>query len=162
LAESKTVKRYVAIICKDADSAFGVHFPDLPGCIAAGNTLEDAIDNAGVALRLWSEDISEIPSPTAMADLLKQKDVRGDLDTGGLAILVPLLTSGRKQRLNIMIEPTLVEATDFAARTTGVSRSAYIERALQSELGREIGLVEAPSSPARKASKARSNAKTAP
>jgi predicted RNase H-like HicB family nuclease len=162
LAESKTVKRYIAIVSKDADSAFGVHFPDLPGCIAAGDTLEDAIDNASVALRLWSEDIAEVPAPSTMADLLKQKDIRSDLDAGGLAILVPLLASGRKQRLNIMIEPSLVEATDIAARTTGMSRSAYIERALQSELGREIGLVQAPASPARKIAKARSNAKAAP
>ncbi len=155
------MKRYIAIICKDADSAFGVHFPDLPGCTAAGDTLEDAIDNAGVALRLWSEDVDEIPAPTAMADLLKQRHVRIDLDAGAVAILVPLLASGRKQRLNIMIEPTLVEATDIAARTTGVSRSAYIERALQSELRKEIGLVEAPASPARKVYKARSNVKAA-
>jgi len=33
---------YVAIIHKDPDSDFGVSFPDFPGCITAGRTLDEA------------------------------------------------------------------------------------------------------------------------
>ena len=33
---------YVAIIPKDPDSDFGVSFPDFPGCITAGRTLDEA------------------------------------------------------------------------------------------------------------------------
>jgi predicted RNase H-like HicB family nuclease len=135
------VKRYIAIVCKDPDSAFGVHFPDLPGCTAAGDTQEEALDNAGIALRSWSEDLSDLPPPSDMQHLLLDRDVRTDLAAGGVAILVPLLTGGKKQRLNIMIEPGLVEATDMAAKTSGISRSAYIERALESEIARELGAV---------------------
>jgi predicted RNase H-like HicB family nuclease len=141
LAEGKHVKRYVAIVCTEAGSAFGVHFPDLSGCTAAGDTLEDAIDNAGIALRLWSEDVETLPEPSAVADLRKRKDVREDFAAGGVAILVPLLSSGRKQRLNIMLDPAIVEAADLAARTAGLSRSAFIERAIESEIGRDLGAV---------------------
>lgn len=135
------MKRYIAIICKDADSAFGVHFPDLPGCISAGDNQEKAIDNAGVALRFWAEDVEKLPEPSAMAELLQRTDVRGDLSDGGFAILVPLIAAGRRQRLNIMLEPDVIAATDIAARSAGVSRSAYIERALEGEIARELGAV---------------------
>ncbi len=31
---------YIAFLRKDPDSDFGVDFPDFPGCITAGSTLE--------------------------------------------------------------------------------------------------------------------------
>ncbi len=51
---------YVAII-EDAgpDFAVGVWFPDLPGCISAGDTLDEALANAPEAVALWFEDIEE-------------------------------------------------------------------------------------------------------
>ena len=33
---------YVAYLHKDRDSDFGVSFPDFPGCVTAGRTLEEA------------------------------------------------------------------------------------------------------------------------
>jgi predicted RNase H-like HicB family nuclease len=41
---------YVAIVHKDADSDYGVSFPDFPGCITAGRTLEEAKEMALEAL----------------------------------------------------------------------------------------------------------------
>ena len=136
------MKRYVAIVSKESGTAYGIHFPDLPGCTAAGETLEDAIDNAGLALRLWSEDVAAMPDASEMSALTMQRDVSEDLAAGGIAILVPLLDSGRKQRLNIMLEPTIVEAADLAAKTAGLSRSAFIERAIASAVGRDLGAVQ--------------------
>lgn len=133
--------RYIAILCKDADSAFGLHFPDLPGCAAAGDSEEEALANASVALRLWSEDLDELPAPSTMAELRVRSDVREDLADGGVAILVPLITAGRKLRLNIMLEPGVVAATDEAAKAAGVSRSQYIERALEENLVRNLGAI---------------------
>ena len=37
---------YIAIIHKDPDSDFGVSFPDFPGCITAGRSLDEAKDMA--------------------------------------------------------------------------------------------------------------------
>ncbi len=136
------MKRYVAIVSKESGTAYGVHFPDLPGCTAAAETLEDAIDSAGIALRLWSEDVEVMPDASKMSALRIRTDVSEDLAAGGIAILVPLLDSGRKQRLNIMLEPTIVEAADLAAKTAGLSRSAFIERAIASAVGRDLGAVQ--------------------
>jgi len=41
---------YIAIIHKEADSDFGVSFPDFPGCITADLTLDEAKDMALEAL----------------------------------------------------------------------------------------------------------------
>ena len=37
------MQSYIALIHKDADSDYGVSFPDLPGCITAGTTLDEAM-----------------------------------------------------------------------------------------------------------------------
>ena len=41
---------YIAIIHNEPDSDFGVSFPDFPGCITAGRTLDEAKDMALEAL----------------------------------------------------------------------------------------------------------------
>jgi predicted RNase H-like HicB family nuclease len=41
---------YIALVHKDKGTSYGVSFPDVPGCISAGDTFEEAIDNAAVAL----------------------------------------------------------------------------------------------------------------
>ena len=46
---------YVALLRRQADSNFGVEFPDFPGCITAGVTLEDARRMAAEALLLYVE-----------------------------------------------------------------------------------------------------------
>lgn len=133
--------RYIAILCKDKSSSFGLHFPDLPGCVAAGETEEGALRNASIALRLWTEGHDRLPNPSRMADLLRDADVRDDLASGAIAVSIPLITSARKVRFNVMLEPSVVEAADAAAAAAGVSRSQYIETALEGSLAREIGAV---------------------
>jgi len=36
------MRAYIALIHKEPDSDYGVSFPDLPGCISAGLTLDEA------------------------------------------------------------------------------------------------------------------------
>jgi predicted RNase H-like HicB family nuclease len=133
------MKRYVAILCKDDGSAFGIHFPDLPGCVAAGDTEDDALANAAIALRLWAEDVSELPNASSLEALRQNPDVVQDLSAGGCAVIIPLISVGRKQRLNIMLEPDVVSAADQAAKSAGVSRSSYIENAVVGRLAQDTG-----------------------
>jgi predicted RNase H-like HicB family nuclease len=37
---------YIALVHKDNGTSYGVSFPDVPGCISAGDTFEEAITNA--------------------------------------------------------------------------------------------------------------------
>lgn len=42
--------RYIAFIHKEPDSVYGVSFPDMPGCVSAGATIDKAVRNAVEAL----------------------------------------------------------------------------------------------------------------
>ena len=132
---------YIAIICKEPGSVWGVHFPDLPGCTSAGNTMDEAVENAGKALRLWAEDEPELPKASALDSLRKRPDVREDLASGGMAVYVPLIVAERKQRYNVMLDPSLVQGIDLAAKAAGVSRSDFIAYAASQSLEDKTGAV---------------------
>jgi antitoxin HicB len=59
---------YIALIHKDADSCFGVYFPDVPGVFTAGDTIDEAIVKAAEVLAFAAKDWSDLegkrfPSP---------------------------------------------------------------------------------------------------
>ena len=65
--------RYPIAIEQGSDSqAFGVIVPDLPGCFSAGDTLDEAVDNAKEAIDLWLETVIDdggaVPSPKNIAE----------------------------------------------------------------------------------------------
>jgi predicted RNase H-like HicB family nuclease len=58
---------YIALIHKDADSCYGVSFPDLPGVFTAGDTIDEAMQQAAEVLEVGrelasSEWIKGVPS----------------------------------------------------------------------------------------------------
>ncbi len=59
---------YVALIHKEPDSDYGVSFPDFPGAITAGTTLDEARAMAEEALTLhiqgMAKDGDPIPEPS--------------------------------------------------------------------------------------------------
>jgi predicted RNase H-like HicB family nuclease len=74
---------YVAIVEEEEGKAIGVWFPDLPGCISAGDTLDEAMLNAKKALELWAEAMIEsgqkIPPARSLTDLKADFEVAQDL-----------------------------------------------------------------------------------
>lgn len=59
---------YIALIHKDPDSSYGVSFPDVPGVITAGDTLEEALELGAEVLTFAFEDM-ERPVPRTLDDL---------------------------------------------------------------------------------------------
>lgn len=51
---------YIALIHKDGSSGYGVSFPDVPGVIAMGDTLDEAIEDAAEVLAFAAEDWTEL------------------------------------------------------------------------------------------------------
>ena len=47
---------YIALIHKDGDSCYGVSFPDLPGVVSAGDTIDQAMQHATKVLAFAAED----------------------------------------------------------------------------------------------------------
>ena len=64
---------YIAYLYKDRKSDFGVSFPDFPGCVTAGKTLEEARRMASEALAFhikgMAEDGDAIPKPSTIDDI---------------------------------------------------------------------------------------------
>lgn len=130
---------FYAIVHKDADSAFGVAFPDLPGCYSAADDEGDIYVNAQEALALYLEDETEVPVPRTVEKLWQDPGLRADLLAGAFLIAVPLIFSARKERFNLMLDRAQVESVDAIARTIGVSRSEFVGRAIDMRLTAEIG-----------------------
>lgn len=70
LTEEFTVTVYIALLRKDPNSDYGVDFPDFPGCITAGSTLEETRGMAAEALEFHIEGMLEddltIPKPSSL------------------------------------------------------------------------------------------------
>lgn len=117
---------YIAYLHKDHDSDFGVSFPDFPGCITAGKTLEEAHQMAAEALALhiagMSEDNEAIPDPSLLDSLASDPAMKG-----AVAFLVNVKTeTGRTVRINITAREKQVEQIDRLASEAGLTRSAYM------------------------------------
>ncbi|MFT4275787.1 MAG: type II toxin-antitoxin system HicB family antitoxin [Rhodopseudomonas sp.] len=83
---------YIAII-EDAgpDVAVGVWFPDLPGCVSAGDDLDDALRNAPEALELYlaqvEQDGKPLPKPRSLTELKADPDVADDIQNYIVALI---------------------------------------------------------------------------
>ena len=99
--------RYVAFVHKDPDSAYGISFPDFPGCVSVGDTMDEVIANGTEALgfhvRGMEADGDIIPQPRSLEEITH--DVEG-----------------------------LLKAIDDEARSRGQTRSAFIASAARREL----------------------------
>lgn len=72
---------YIALIHKDADSCYGVSFPDVPGVFTAGDTIDEAMSEAAKVLEFAAEDWSELrgkkfPEPRTIDELRRDPDFR--------------------------------------------------------------------------------------
>lgn len=82
------MRYYAAIVHKDANSAYGLSFPDLPGCFAAADDWDGIEAAATEALDLWFEDQPDAtPAPL---DMLRQRDdVAAQIAQGATLIPIP-------------------------------------------------------------------------
>jgi predicted RNase H-like HicB family nuclease len=66
--------RYLVVVEKGPTS-YGAYVPDLPGCVAAGETKEEALSLIREAIELHLEDLKDagepIPSATSSSELVE-------------------------------------------------------------------------------------------
>jgi predicted RNase H-like HicB family nuclease len=121
---------YVAYLHKEKNSDYGVSFPDFPGCVTAGRTLDEAASMAVEALSLhihgMVEDGEDLPEPSKLDDLKSDPALRK-----GVAFLVPVESPSKRVRVNITASESQLAEIDRLAEEAGMTRSGYfVYRAL--------------------------------
>ena len=120
------MRHYIALIHKDAGGDYGVSFPDLPGCISAGSSLDEARAMAVEALALhvagMTEDDEAVPEPSSLEAVMSDPENRD-----GVAILVPLADAMAKAiRVNITLPEPDLHQIDAYAEAHGLTRSGFL------------------------------------
>ena len=119
------MRQYIALIHKEPDSDYGVSFPDFPGCITAGSTLEEARRLAVEALAMhvagMREDGEAVPKPSTLDDLRSDPAMKG-----AVAFLTELREPEKVVRINITVRKSQIAEIDRRARAKGLTRSSYI------------------------------------
>ncbi len=130
------MRTYIALIHKDPHSAFGVSFPDFPGCISVGASLDQARANAEEALAFHVEGMAEdgeaIPEPSSLEDIMAEPDNRD-----GVAVLIPLREqAARTVRVNITLPEATLAEIDRYAEAHGFTRSGFLAQAAKRAMER--------------------------
>jgi predicted RNase H-like HicB family nuclease len=123
------MRQYIALIHKEANSDYGVSFPDLPGVVSAGSTLDEARDMAAEALALHLEGMAEdgepAPEPSSLEEIMKDAQNRD-----GVAVLVAAPAMDvRSVRINVTMPADVLDQIDRYAEREGFTRSGFLAQA---------------------------------
>jgi predicted RNase H-like HicB family nuclease len=130
------MRQYIGLIHKEADSDFGVSFPDFSGLVSAGTSLDDARAMAEQALAFHIEglvaDGEAIPEPSSLEEVMNDPSNRD-----GVAILVAVKAEARKAvRVNVTLPEDVLEQIDRYAAAHGFTRSGFIAQAAKKAITR--------------------------
>ncbi|MBR0556690.1 type II toxin-antitoxin system HicB family antitoxin [Ciceribacter sp. L1K23] len=123
------MRNYIGLIRKEADSDYGVSFPDFPGVVTAGTDLDDARRMAEEALGLhvdgMIEDGEAIPEPSSLEAVMADP-----VHKDAVAVLISLKTEAKKAvRLNITLPEDVLKQIDAYAEANGLTRSGFLAQA---------------------------------
>src|SRR5580698_4102736 len=124
---------YIGMLRKEKNSDFGVDFPDFPGCVTAGRTLDEARRMAAEALAFhvdgMREDGQDIPLPSSLEAVMTDR-----CNQGAVAVLVDLPEKPeRALRINVTLPEDLVRSIDRVA----TNRSRFLAAAARDRLRRQ-------------------------
>jgi predicted RNase H-like HicB family nuclease len=123
------MRHYIGLIHKQADSDFGVSFPDFPGLATAGTTLDEARAMAEEALAFHVDGLLQdgeaIPAPSTLDELMSDPANRD---------AVAILVAGRSEtskivRVNVTLPEDVLQQIDKYAETHGYTRSGFLAQA---------------------------------
>jgi predicted RNase H-like HicB family nuclease len=126
--------QYPIFIHKDKNSAYGVIVPDLPRCFSAGDTIEEAIQNAHEAIECHLEglllDNESIPFKKSIESHLDNPDLKD----GVLAVVEIDLSkiSGKTTRINVSLPERFLKQIDEYTERHGGNRSGFLVDAAMS------------------------------
>src|SRR5260221_13155636 len=116
------MRQYIGLIHKDAESDYGVSFPDFPGAVTAGTSLDDARRMAEEALAFHIEGLVEdgeaVPEPSTL-----EAGMADPVNRDGVAILVGVKTETPKaMRVNVTLPEEVLLQINRHAEEQGYTR----------------------------------------
>jgi predicted RNase H-like HicB family nuclease len=131
------LKAYPAVFEETSDNGYSVFFPDVSGCISAGENLEKAINMAKEALSLH---LSEMINDSEAVPAINLNNAKEEAE-GCLLMMIepnPAIISRRTKehavRVNITIPQMLLERADRYAKAANINRSRLIAEALEHQI----------------------------
>ncbi|NEX93712.1 hypothetical protein G3573_13110 [Caulobacter sp. 17J65-9] len=130
--------RYPAIVERGEDGGYGVFFPDLDGCVTAGDSADEAAARAPEALALHLEGLAEvgepIPGPSAIDAIERDPDIN---EVARLLVEAEEPKAG--ERVNVWLPKSLLSRIDRYVEEVGAggSRSAFLAQAARQVLDAE-------------------------
>ena len=126
---------YIAAVHKDPSSEYGVSFPDFPGCITAGKSVDEAKDISVEALKGHIKTMKEfgekIPTPSKLDDIIADPDYHDAV--AFLVISIPNIKT-KTVRVNITLPEDILHKIDVTAKKRGMSRSSFLSHAAESSM----------------------------
>jgi predicted RNase H-like HicB family nuclease len=123
------MRHYIALIHKDADSDYGVSFPDLPGVITAGSNLDEARKMATEALEFHLEGLAQdgeaAPEPSSLEEIMAIAE-----NKDSVAVLIDAPAAQVKSvRINVTMPADVLDEIDQYAEREGFTRSGFLAQA---------------------------------
>ena len=133
------MSQYIALIHKDADSDYGVSFPDFPGVITAGATLDEARARAEEVLGFHIEGLIEdgvtLPEPSSLETVMADPSNRD-----GVATLVSAeKRPAKSMRVNVTLPADVLAEIDRYAEAHGFTRSGFLAQAAKRAIKEGVG-----------------------
>lgn len=127
----------VGLIHRD-DTAYGISFPDLPGCVSATASLDELLLDGKEALDLHIEgmlqDGEELPELRSLEALRADPQFADDFADAELITLLSVDIPGRAVKVTITMEEHLLHRLNKAAERQGYTRSGFIAEAVRRKL----------------------------
>lgn len=132
--------QYIAVMEAGLNDSYGVWFPDLPGCVTAGHTEQEARALAAEALALHVEGLIEDGQALPVASSIHAFGPE-DVGSGFMYLFVvdaeaPDAPPPKTVRLNITMPEPLLQRIDQVA---GDNRSGWLAEAAKDRLRLEAG-----------------------
>lgn len=132
------MKHYYAAILPD-HGQYAVFFPDIPGCLTCGDTLEEAfeyaIDALAGHLEALADDGDPIPEPSDYAEALRKSiaDVESFGDSWPEGALIQMVPAPELDvsptRVSVSFKRYTLEMIDRKAEAAGMTRSGFLAAA---------------------------------
>ncbi|MEZ5726587.1 MAG: type II toxin-antitoxin system HicB family antitoxin [Burkholderiaceae bacterium] len=121
----------VAIERGDADHAWGVIVPDVPGAFSAGDTMAEALTNAREAIVLQLTELLDqgesLPEPSSLDELANDPELANYI--WAVVTVPPDELDSTIERVNITLPRRVLKEIDRAALAAGKNRSAFLAEA---------------------------------